>query len=177
MPLRMPYFQTLLQKKYKFIIYFQLFELKWVIILSKASADVELSSGTENSIRYELYQLLKKRADNEYIYLPQPFIDNGVDEDAFEDPIEWEEIDTRVDLILQVLKPESYSRRVAAADVAVEMGIIPQLVVSCQLLDNERYIAHVEKLPDLEKHFRQLSTEYRELQKLRPVDISSVPRE
>ena len=163
--------------KYEFIQALQLVDLNWAIMQTKASADVELSSGTENSIRYELKQLLMTRAENEYDDLLQRFIDNGGDEDAFEDPVDWDGIDTRVDRILQSLKSENYSERITATSEALDIGISPQLVLSGQLLNNDRYVAHVEKLPELEKRVRQLSAEYRELQNSRPVDVSPVLRD
>ena len=163
--------------KYEFIQALQLVDLNWAIIQTKASAEVELSSGTENSIRYELKQLLMARAENEYDYLLQLFMDNGGEEDAFEDPVDWDEIVTRVDRILQSLKSENYSERITATSECLEIGISPQLVLSGQLLNNDRYVAHAEKLPELEKRVRQLSAEYRELQKSRPVDSSPVLRD
>ena len=72
------------------------------------------------------------------------------------------------------IKSENYSTRVAASNEALDIGISPQLVFSDQLLNNQNYLAHTEKLPDLEKRIRQLSAEYRELQMSRPVDISPV---
>ena len=163
--------------KYEFIQALQLVDLNWAILQTKASADVELSSGTEISIRHQLRQLLNKRAENEYDYLLQLFIDNDGNEDAFEDPIDWDEIETRVDRILQSLKSENYSERITATNECLEIGISPQLVLSGQLLNNDRYVAHAEKLPELEKRVRQLSAEYRELQNSRPVDVSPVLRD
>lgn len=163
--------------RYEFIQALQLVDLNWAILQTKASADVELSSATEISIRHQLRQLLNTRAENEYDDLLQRFIDNGGDEDAFEDPVDWGEIDTRVDRILQSLKSENYSERITATSEALDIGINPQLVLSGQLLNNDRYVAHVEKLPELEKRVRQLSAEYRELQNSRPVDVSPVLRD
>ena len=163
--------------KYEFIQALQLVDLNWAILQTKASADVELSSGTEISIQNQLRQLLNKRADSEYDDLLQLFIDKGGDEDVFEDPIDWDEIDTRVDRILQSLKSENYSERITATNECLEIGISPQLVLSSQLLNNDRYVEHAEKLPELEKRVRQLSAEYRELQNSRPVDVSPVLRD
>lgn len=140
--------------RYEFIQALQLVDLNWAILQTKASADVELSSATEISIRHLLRQLLNTRAENEYDDLLQRFIDNGGDEDAFEDPVDWGEIDTRVDRILQSLKSENYSERITATSEALDIGISPQLVLSGQLLNNDRYVAHVEKLPELEKRVR-----------------------
>ena len=102
------------------------------------------------------------------------FVENGGNADDFEAPIDFEEIETRVDSIVCALKSENYSTRVAASNEALDIGISPQLVFSDQLLNNQNYLAHTEKLPDLEKRIRQLSAEYRELQISRPVDISPV---
>ena len=162
--------------KYEFIQALQLVDLNWAILQTKASADVELSSGTEISIRHQLRQLLNTRAENEYDYMLQLFMENGGDEDAFEDPVDWDEIETSVDRILQALKSENYSERITATNECLEIGISPQLALSGQLLNNDRFVAHVEKLPELEKRVRQLSAEYRELQNSRPVDVSPVQR-
>jgi hypothetical protein len=104
-------------------------------------------------------------------------MENGGDEDAFEDPVDWDEIETSVDRILQALKSENYSERITATNECLEIGISPQLALSGQLLNNDRYVAHVEKLPELEKRVRQLSAEYRELLNSRPVDVSPVVRD
>ena len=109
--------------------------------------------------------------------LLQLFIDKGGDEDVFEDPIDWDEIDIRVDRILKALTSENYSERITATNECLEIGISPQLVLSGQLLNNDRYVEHAEKLPELEKRVRQLSAEYRELQNSRPVDVSPVSRD
>ena len=100
------------------------------------------------------------------------FVENGGDAEEFEAPIDLVEIETCVDHILRALKSDNYSTRVAASNEALDIGISPQLVFSDQLLNNQNYAAHTEKLPDLEKRIRQLSAEYRELQMSRPVDIS-----
>lgn len=163
--------------RYEFIQALQLIDLNWAILQTKASADVELSSGTESFIRHQLRQLLNKRAENKYDDLLQLFINNGGDEDAFEDPIDWDEIDIRVDRILKALTSENYYERITATNECLEIGISPQLVLSGQLLNNDRYVAHAEKLPELEKRVRQLSAEYRKLQNSRPVDVSPVLRD
>ena len=140
----------------------------------KASANAELSSGTERSIRLQLKRILQAQAKGKFDYLLEIFVENGGNADDFEAPIDFEEIEARVDSIVRALKSENYSTRVAASNEALDIGISPQLVFSDQLLNNQNYLAHTEKLPDLEKRIRQLSAEYRELQMSRPVDISPV---
>ena len=160
--------------KYEFLQALQLVDLNWAILQVKASADVELSSGTERTIAYELKRILKAQAERKYDYLLEIFVENGGDADAFEAPVDLVEIETRVDQIMRALKSENYSTRVAASNEALDIGISPQLVFSDQLLNNQNYLGHTEKLPDLEKRVRQMSVEYRELQMSRPVDISPV---
>ena len=161
--------------KYEFLQALQLVDLNWAILQVKASADVELSSGAERSIAHELRRILEAQAERKCDSLLEIFVENGGDADAFEAPVDLVEIDTRVDRILRALKSENYSTRVAASNEALDIGISPQLVFSDQLLNNQNYVAHTEKLPDLEKRVRQLSAEYRELESSRPVDISPVP--
>ena len=160
--------------KYEFLQALQLVDLNWAILQVKASADVELSSGTERSIAHELRRILKAQAERKYDHLLEIFVENGGDAYAFEAPVDLEEIETRVNCILSALKSENYATRVAASNEALDIGISPQLVFSDQLLNNQNFVAHTEKLPDLEKRIRQLSAEYRELQMSRPVDISPV---
>ena len=160
--------------KYEFLQALQLVDLNWAIMQLKASANVELSSGTERSIRFELERILQAQAKGKFDYLLEIFVENGGNADDFEAPIDFEEIEARVDSIVRALKSENYSTRVAASNEVLDIGISPQLVFSDQLLNNQNYLAHTEKLPDLEKRIRQLSAEYRELQMSRPVDISPV---
>ena len=160
--------------KYEFLQALQLVDLNWAILQVKASADVELSSGAERSIAHELQRILEAQAERKCDYLLEIFVENEGDADAFEAPVDLVEIKARVDRILRALKSENYSTRVAASNEALDIGISPQLVFSDQLLNNQNYVAHTEKLPDLEKRIRQLSAEYRELQMSRPVDISPV---
>ena len=160
--------------KYEFLQALQLVDINWAIMQAKASADIELSSGAERSVALELKRILKAQAERKYDYLLEIFVENGGDADDFEAPINLVEIETRVDRIMCALKSENYSTRVTASNEALDIGISPQLVFSDQLLNNQNYLAHSEKLPDLEKRIRQLSAEYRELQISRPVDISPV---
>jgi len=160
--------------KYEFLQALQLVDLNWAILQVKASADVELSSGAERSIAHELQRILEAQAERKCDYLLEIFVENEGDADAFEAPVDLVEIKARVDRILRALKSENYSTRVAASNEALDIGISPQLVFSDQLLNNQNYVAHTEKLPDLEKRIRHLSAEYRELQRSRPVDVSPV---
>ena len=160
--------------KYEFLQALQLVDLNWAIMQAKASADVELSSGTERSIAHELKRTLTAQAERQHDHSLETFVENECEADAFEAPVDLVEIKARVDRILRALKSENYSTRVAASNEALDIGISPQLVFSDQLLNNQNYVAHTEKLPDLEKRIRQLSAEYRELQMSRPVDISPV---
>ena len=116
--------------KYEFLQALQLVDLNWAILQVKASADVELSSGTERSIAYELKRILKAEAERKYDYLLEIFVENGGDANAFEAPVDLVEIETRVDQILRALKSENYSTRVAASNEALDIGISPQLVFS-----------------------------------------------
>ena len=163
--------------KYEFIQALQLVDLNWAIMQLKTSANAELSFGTERFVRNELERALKAQAKGKYDYLLEIFVENGGDAEEFEAPIDLAEIEARVDSIVRALKSENYSIRVAASNEALEIGISPQLALSGQLLNNQNYIEHSEKLPDLEKRIRQLSAEYRELQMSRPVDISPVSGE
>ena len=131
----------------------------------------------ERFIRNELERALKAQAKGEYDYLLEIFVENGGDAEEFEAPIDLVEIEARVDSIVRALKSENYSIRVAASNEALEIGISPQLALSGQLLNNQNYIEHSGKLPNLEKRIRQLSAEFRELQMSRPVDISPVSGE
>ena len=160
--------------KYEFIQALQLVDLNWAIMQLKASANAELSSGTERFIRHELERALQAQAKGKYGSLLEIFVENGGDAEEFEAPIDLAEIEVRVDSIVRALKSENYSTRVAASNEALDIGISPQLVFSDQLLNNQNYLGHTEKLPDLEKRVRQMSVEYRELQMSRPVDISPV---
>ena len=153
------------------------FKTQKFINSSQPSANAELSSGTERFIRNELERALQAQAKGKYGSLLEIFVENGGDAEEFEAPIDLAEIEARVDSIVRALKSENYSIRVAASNEALEIGISPQLALSGQLLNNQNYIEHSGKLPDLEKRIRQLSAEFRELQMSRPVDISPVSGE
>ena len=99
------------------------------------------------------------------------FVENGGDEDDFENPVDWDAIELRADRITEGLKSNDYAERVQYAAEIIAIGIDPQLILSAQLLGNANYKRHFEKLPDLEKRARLMSAEYREVQRMRPIDV------
>jgi hypothetical protein len=145
--------------------------LNWSILQAKISADVELSKGAENLAKIKLTKALGNECDEEYDRLYEAFVENGGDEDGFEDPIDWDGIARRVEGIVACLKSRDSDERESATANAIALGVDPRLVLSSQLLNNSGYRRHSEKLPDLEKRVRLLSVEYREVQKSRPIDV------
>ena len=87
--------------KYEFIQALQLVDLNWAIMQLKASANAELSSGTERFIRCELGRVLKAQAKGKFDYLLEIFVENGGDADDFEAPIDLAEIEARIDSIVR----------------------------------------------------------------------------
>ena len=156
---------------YEYIQALQLVDLNWAILQAKASAHVELSMGTETTVRSMLGKALEREGEREYERGLRAFVDGGGDEDDFEDPVDWDAIELRVDRITEGLKSNDYSERAQCAAEAISVGIDPRLILSAQLLDNPSYKRHSEKLPDLEKRVRLLSAEYREVQRARPIDV------
>ena len=159
---------------YEYVLALQLVELNWAILQRKASADIELSVGTENKIRSELKSKLNREGEREYTRLLREFEDAGGDEDDFEDPMEWDATGPRVEGIVEGLKSKDGEARGQATAEAIALGIDPRLVLSAQLLNNAGYRRHSEKLPDLEKRARLLSAEYRAVQNARPIDVVAV---
>ena len=156
---------------YEYIQALQLVDLNWAILQAKASADVELSTGMETTVRSLLGKALEREGEREYERGLWLFVDGGGDENDFEDPVDWDAIELRVDRIMEGLKSGDYVERAQCAAEAISVGIDPRLILSEQLLDNPRYKRHMEKLPDLEKRVRLLSAEYREVQRARPIDV------
>jgi hypothetical protein len=156
---------------YEYIQALQLVDLNWAILQAKASADVELSTGTETTVKSMLDKALEREGEREYERGLWLFIEGGGDEDDFEDPVDWEAIELRVDRITEGLKSNDYAERAQCAAEIISVGIDPRLILSEQLLDNPSYKRHSEKLPDLEKRVRLLSAEYREVQRARPIDV------
>ena len=156
---------------YEYTQALQLVDLNWAILQAKASADVELSTGMETTVRSLLGKALEREGEREYERGLWLFLEGGGDEDDFEDPVDWDAIELRVDRIMEGLKSGDYVERAQCAAEAISVGIDPRLILSEQLLDNPSYKRHSEKLPDLEKRVRLLSVEYREVQRARPIDV------
>lgn len=150
--------------KYEYFQAQQLVDLNWAILQAKASADVELSSGTERTVREQLNAKLE--GDGEREYRRQLL--------AFEDPVDWDAIEEKIENMMAGLKSRDTGEREAATADAIALGVDPRLVLSAQLLNNSGFRRHSEKLPDLEKRTRLLSAEYREIQKTRPIDVVPV---
>ena len=156
---------------YEYTQALQLVDLNWAILQAKASAHVELSTGTETTVRSMLGKALEREGEREYERGLRVFAEGGGDEDDFEDPVDWDAIELRVDRITEGLKSDDYSERAQCAAEAISVGVDPRLILSAQLLGNASYKRHSEKLPDLEKRVRLLSAEYREVQRARPIDV------
>ena len=159
---------------YEYVLALQLVDLNWAILQRKASADIELSVGTENKIRSELKSKLNREGEREYTRLLREFEDEGGDEDDFEDPIDWDAIVNRVAKMVIDLKSADPLTSGKATAEAISIGVDPRLVLSQQYFDNVSYRRHSDTLPNLEKRARQLSAEYREVQKARPIDVLQV---
>ena len=160
--------------KYEYLQALQLADLNWAILQAKASADVELSTGMERTVRAQLNAKLEGDGEREYRRQLYAFEEAGGDEDDFEDPVDWDAIEEKFNRIMAGLKSKDPAAREAAAAEAIALGVDPRLVFSAQLLNNSGYRRHSEKLPDLEKRARLLSAEYREVQKSRPIDVVPV---
>ena len=156
---------------YEYIQALQLVDLYWAILQAKASAEVELSTGTEATVRSMLGKALERECEREYERGLRAFVEGGGDEDDFEDLVDWDAIELRVDRTTEGLKSSDYAERAQCAAEIILVGIDPRLILSAQLLDNHSYKRHFEKLPDLEKRVRLLSAEYREVQRSRPIDV------
>ncbi|MDB2521422.1 hypothetical protein N9X16_00125 [Planktomarina temperata] len=163
--------------KYEYLQALQLADLNWAILQAKASAEVELSTATERTIRAQLNAKLEGDGEREYRRQLMAFVEAGGEEDDFEDPVDWDAIDEKFEGIMAGLKSRDPAEREAATAKAIALGVDPRLVLSSQLLNNSGYRRHSEKLPDLEKRARLLSAEYREVQKSRPIDVVPVSGE
>ena len=160
--------------QYEYILALQLADLNWAILQAKASADIELSDSTQQATRHAISSTLERDGEREYNRLLSEFLDGGGDEDDFEDPVDWNAIDAKVETIIEGLKSRDLAKRETATAEAIELGVDPRLILSAQLLNNSGYRRHSERLPDLEKRARLLSAEYREIQKARPIDVVPV---
>jgi len=159
---------------YEFVLALQLVDLNWAILQRKASADIELSVGTKNKIRSELKSKLNRESVYEYVRLLEEFEARGGDKNDFEDPIDWGAISSRVDNLVTDLKSVDPLIQGKATAEAISLGVDPRLILSQQYFDNFNYRRHSDTLPNLEKRARQLSAEYREVQKARPIDVVPV---
>ena len=160
--------------RYEYLQAQQLADLNWAILQARASADVELSTATERTVRAQLNYKLEGDGDREYRRQLIAFEEAGGEEDDFEDPVDWDAIDEKFEGIMAGLKSKDPAAREAATAEAIALGVDPRLVLSSQLLNNSGFRRHSEKLPDLEKRARLLSAEYREVQKSRPIDVVGV---
>ena len=160
--------------QYEYIQILQLVDLNWAILQLKASAQVELSTGTEKTVRQLLTRKLEGDGERDFNRQLYAFTDAGGDEDDFEDPIDWEAIELRIETLMSDLKSKDPIRREQATAEAISLGVNPRLVLSAQFLQNSNYNRHARTLPELEKRVRLLSAEYRELQKARPIDVVPV---
>ena len=152
----------------------QLADLNWAILQAKASAEVELSTGTKRTVRAQLNAKLEGDGEREYRRQLYAFEEAGGEEDDFEDPVDWDAIEEKIENMMTGLKSRDLAEREAATADAIALGVDPRLVLSAQLLNNSGFRRHSEKLPDLEKRARLLSAEYREIQKARPIDVVPV---
>jgi hypothetical protein len=162
---------------YEYVLALQLGDLNWAILQRKASADIELSVGTEKEIRFKIRDVLNREGEREYARLLREFEDAGGDEDDFEDPIDWDAISDRVDRIVAELKSMDPTSCGKATAEAITLGVDPRLILSQQYFDNFNYKRHSDTLPNLEKRARQLSAEYREVQKARPINVVPVSQD
>jgi hypothetical protein len=160
--------------KYEYLQALQLADLNWAILQAKASAEVELSTSTERTVRAQLNSKLEGDAEREYRRQLLAFEEAGGEDDDFEDPVDRDAIDGKFEGIMAGLKSRDPVEREAATAEAIALGVDPRLVLSAQLLNNSGYRRHSEKLPDLEKRARLLSAEYREVQRSRPIDVVAV---
>ena len=74
--------------KYEYLQALQLADLNWAILQAKASAEVELSTATERTIRAQLNSKLEGEGEREYRRQLYAVEEAGGDEDDFEDPVD-----------------------------------------------------------------------------------------
>ena len=103
--------------QYEYIQALQLVDLNWAILQLKASAQAELSSGTERTIRQRLTLKLEGDSERDFNRQLRAFIDTGGDEDDFEDPIDWNAIGLRIETLMADLKSKDPVRREQATAV------------------------------------------------------------
>ena len=81
--------------RYEYLQALQLTDLNWAILQAKASAEVELSTATERTVRAQLNTKLEGDGEREYHRLLLAFEEAGGDEDDFEDPVDWDTIEEK----------------------------------------------------------------------------------
>ena len=160
--------------QYEYIQALQLVDLNWAILQLKASAQVELSTGTEKTVRRLLELKIEAEGYLEADRQLHEFIEAGGDEDNFEDTVDWDAMELRIETLMSDLQSKDPAKREQATAEAISLGVDPRLVLSEQFMQNSNYNRHARTLPELEKRVRLLSAEYRELQKARPIDIVPV---
>ena len=160
--------------QYEYIQALQLVDLNWAILQLKASAQVELSTGTEKTVRRLLELKIEAEGYLEAGRQLHEFTEAGGDEDDFEDTVDWEAVELRIETLMSDLKSKDPVQRERATAEAISLGVDPRLVLSEQFMQNSNYNRHARTLPELEKRVRLLSAEYRELQKARPIDVVPV---
>ena len=160
--------------QYEYIQALQLVDLNWAIFQLKASAQVELSTGTEKTVRQLLTSKIEGDGEGDFNRQIYAFTEAGGDEDDFKDPIDWDAIELRIETLMSDLKSKDPVQRERATAEAISLGVDPRLVLSGQFMQNSNYNRHARALPELEKRVRLLSAEYRELQKARPIDVVPV---
>ena len=160
--------------QYEYIQALQLVDLNWAILQLKASAQVELSTGTEKTVRRLLELKIEAEGYLEADRQLHEFTEAGGDEDDFEDTVDWEAIELRIETLMSDLQSKDPAKREQATAEAISLGVDPRLVLSEQFMQNSNYNRHARTLPELEKRVRLLSAEYRELQKARPIDVVPV---
>ena len=84
--------------RYEYLQAQQLADLNWVILLAKASAEVELSTATERTIKVQLNSKLEGDAEREYRLKLIAFEGDGGEAYDFEDPVDWDAIDEKFEL-------------------------------------------------------------------------------
>ena len=160
--------------QYEYIQALQLVDLNWAILQLKASAQVELSTGTEKTVRRLLELKIEAEGYLEADRQLHEFTEAGGDEDDFEDTVDWDAIELRIETLMSDLQSKDPAKREQATAEAISLGVDPRLVLSEQFMQNSNYNRHARTLPELEKRVRLLSAEYRELQKARPIDVVPV---
>lgn len=97
--------------RYEYLQALQLADLNWAILQAKASAEVELSAGTERKVWAQLNAKLEGDGEREYDRLLLAFEEAGGDEDDFEDPVDWDAIEQNIENIMTGLKSRDPAAR------------------------------------------------------------------